>query len=233
MDNRLLSIAGCIGEKGFADIGTDHGYLPVYMAKKGYEGAIFASDVNLEPLNCARRNADEADVSDRIRFMLCNGLDIGMKDEIDSIVIAGMGGDTICGILDRAEWCMDERYKLILQPMTKAEILRYWLSYNDFCITDEILIDDNGSVYQLICARYGKREPLSDAELFLGKLELSVNNALFDKLLEKNIKRFEKLIKGLSVSKDKREIISLGLYRQVYRELCSVRDGTCKLGSRI
>jgi len=228
MDNRLLSISGCIGEKGFADVGTDHGYLPIYMAKRGYKGNIFASDINLEPLNCAKRNADEADVANKIEFILCDGLDTGIKDKIDSIVIAGMGGDSICGILDRAEWCFDEQYKLILQPMTKAEILRYWLSYNDFLITDEILIDDNGTTYQLICARYGKRDTLSDAELFLGKLELSRNNALFEKQLEKNIRRFEKLLKGLSASKDNQDKISCDFYYQIYRQLCSIKDSLKK-----
>jgi len=224
MDNRLLGIAKCIGSKGFADVGTDHGFLPVYMAKRGYKGNIIASDINPDPLNCAVRNANEANVSDKIEFILCNGLDGRIKDKIDSIVIAGMGGDTICGILDRAYWCMDPEYKLILQPMTKAEILRYWLSYNDFQITDEILIDDNGTVYQLICARYGKRETLSDAELFLGKLALSKNNSLFEKHLDKNIRRFEKHIKGLSASNDSQDIISLAFYKQIYRQLCSVRD---------
>lgn len=224
MDNRLRSISNCIGAKGFADVGTDHGYLPIYMAKRGYKGNIFASDINLEPLNCARRNADEAGISEQIEFILCDGLAAGIKDKIDSIVIAGMGGDSICGILDRAEWCFDPQYKLILQPMTKAEILRYWLSYNDFLITDEILIDDNGTVYQLICARYGKRDTLSDAELFLGKLELSRNNVLFEKQLEKNIRRFEKLLKGLSTSKDSQDRISCDFYRQIYQQLCSLKD---------
>ena len=224
MDNRLLNIAKCIGEKGFADVGTDHGYLPIYMAKNGYRGNIVASDINQDPLNCAIRNAEEAGVSDKMEFILCNGLDGGLRDKIDSIVIAGMGGDSICGILDRADWCMDKRYKLILQPMTKAEILRYWLCCNDFQITDEILIDDNGTVYQLICARYGKREMLSDAELFLGKLELVRDNPLFEKCLDKNLRRFEKLIKGLRVSRDSKEIASLPLYQQIYGQLCSIRD---------
>jgi len=223
MDNRLLAIAKCVGTKGFADVGTDHGFLPVFMAKRGYKGNIIASDINSDPLDCALRNAREADVFDKIEFILCNGLDVGIKDKIDSIVIAGMGGDTICGILDRADWCMDKKYKLILQPMTKAEILRYWLSYNDFQITDEVLIDDNGTMYQLICARYGKRETLSDAELFLGKLELSKTNPLFERHLDKNIRRFEKLIKGLSASKDNRDVISLAFYKKIYEQLCSVK----------
>lgn len=224
MDKRLLTISDCIGYKGFADVGTDHGYLPVYMAKNGYSGSIFASDINQDPLNCAIRNAEEAGVSDKMEFILCNGLDERIKDNIDSIVVAGMGGDSICGILDRAEWCMDDRYKLILQPMTKAEILRYWLSYNDFIITDEILVDDNGMVYQVICARYGKREILSDAELFVGKLVLARSNALFEKHLEKNIRRIEKLLNGLALSRDKQDIASIPLYREIYKQLCSIKD---------
>lgn len=222
MDNRLLSIANCIDMKGFADVGTDHGFLPVFMAKRGYEGNIIASDINPDPLNCAIHNANEADVSDKIEFILCNGLDAGIKDKIDSIVIAGMGGDSICGILDRAEWCMDSEYKLILQPMTKAEILRYWLSCNDFQISDEIYIDDNGVTYQLICARYGKREMLSDAELFLGKLELARKNVLFDKQLKRHIKRFEKMLNGLSASCDRQDISRFNFYKSIYEQLRAI-----------
>jgi len=225
---RLKTIASLVPDGArVCDVGTDHGYLAIELKSSGKASYVIAADVNLQPLKNAESNIKKAGVKG-IELRLCDGLENIGENEVDTIVIAGMGGDSICGILDRAEWCFDEQYKLILQPMTKAEILRYWLSYNDFLITDEILIDDNGTTYQLICARYGKRDTLSDAELFLGKLELSRNNALFEKQLEKNIRRFEKLLKGLSASKDNQDKISCDFYYQIYRQLCSIKDSLKK-----
>lgn len=225
MNIRLLEISKLINEGvGFADIGTDHGYLPIYMAQNGYKGNIFASDINADPLNCARRNAIDASVEDRISFTLCDGLDDSIQNRVDTIVIAGMGGDTICGILDRAEWCMNSCYKLILQPMTKAEILRYWLSYNDFDIHEEILLDDGGSIYQIICAVYGQRHTLSDAELFTGRSDKARKQPLYGMLLSKQIQRFEKLICGLECSDREADIIRAAFNKKILSELYALKE---------
>ena len=103
MNKRLELIASILPHgRGFADVGTDHGYLPVYMAQHGYSGKIIASDINEGPLSTAVASARQAGVEDRICFRLCDGLDGCGSEELDTVVIAGMGGDTICGILDRA-----------------------------------------------------------------------------------------------------------------------------------
>jgi len=231
MNDRLIRISEEIGQgTGFVDVGTDHGYLPLYMIEQGYKGNVFASDINSDPLNKAIVNAEEAGVNDKIQFMLCDGLSDNVRDKIDTIVIAGMGGDTICGILDRAVWCFDNRYKLILQPMTKSEILRYWLSYNDFEITREILLEDNGSIYQIICAVFGKRTELSDAELFVGPYNKVRSNELFSKRLDKIIKRFEKLLRGLECSKDSADKQRIPLNTGIYNQLCAMRDGSFQGG---
>lgn len=199
MNKRLELIASILPHgRGFADVGTDHGYLPVYMAQHGYSGKIIASDINEGPLSTAVASARQAGVEDRICFRLCDGLDGCGSEELDTVVIAGMGGDTICGILDRADWVMSRDILLILQPMTKAEVLRYWLTNNDFAICGEWLIDENGEIYQILSARFGARTPLSDAELFTGKYELAVGNALFPVQLAALIKRFERAAAGMS-----------------------------------
>lgn len=224
MDKRLLNIAGMIpAGKGFVDVGTDHGYLPVYMLEHGYTGHVIASDINKDPLACAKRNAEKASYEDRIHFILCDGLDDSISDMVDTIVIAGMGGDTICGILDRAEWCMDSRYRLILQPMSKAEILRYWLSYNDFEIVEESPVDDCGTVYQIISAVYGKRCTLNDAELFVGRHELIRRHPLYSSILENNIIKFERLIKGLGHSTESDDIIRCNFNRLILKQLCELK----------
>ncbi len=198
MNNRLEKIS-CYIENGlgFADIGTDHGYLPAVMALRGYTGNIYASDLREGPLNAARSNAEHFKVSDRIEFLLGDGLELCPKDKLDTVVIAGMGGDNICGILDRAPWCMDEKYKLILQPMKKTEILRYWLINNGFEIENEDLVRDSGVVYQMLTARFGKSQTLSTAELFTGSLALIQDNPLFEEMLNIQLGRFRKLVAGL------------------------------------
>ena len=223
MNKRLELISALIPSGvGFADVGTDHGYLPVYMARHGYEGNIIASDLRSDPLSCAVTSAREAQVEERIRFVLCDGLDGTAPDEVDTIVVAGMGGDTICGILDRAEWCMDERYLLILQPMTKAEILRYWLVNNGFAIEQEHLLRDAGETYQLFTARFGGETRLCDAELFAGCYPLALSQPLFPEYLDALIRRFEKAIGGMG--RAKRAIGRMALNEEILRELYKMRE---------
>ena len=207
MDKRLLSLIKKIPSgKGMIDVGTDHGYIPVYLAAHGFSGNILASDINSGPLNSGIQNARDAGVEDKIDFILCNGLEKCPPEAVDTILIAGMGGDTISGILDRAAWVMDSAYLLILQPMTKSEILRYWLVNNGFEILSEELCEESGKVYQIIISRFGGYTRLNDAELFIGKYELISASCLFRKKLEKLMESTEKNIAGLekSVSKEKK-----------------------------
>ena len=195
MNKRLLLIAENIENgKGVIDVGTDHGYLPVYLAKNEYSGNIFASDINQDPLNKAKNHAQEAEVQDRIKFFLCDGLQACPRDEIDTIVIAGMGGDMIVKILDEGYWCMDSKYKLILQPMSKVEVLRYWLAYNDFEINKELLVDENNTLYQIIVTRFGAKTKHNDAELYTGKATLAFDSALYRRHFDMVHKRFERAV---------------------------------------
>lgn len=216
MNKRLELIMSRIsGSKGLIDVGTDHGYLPIALAQNGYKGAIIASDINIEPLNKARENAKASGLDRRIDFRLGNGLEACEGHEVDTIIIAGMGGDSICGILDRAEWCMSPDYELILQPMTKAEILRYWLVNNGFVIKYEDRVLENGTVYQIITASFEDRNTrLSDAELFTGSVSLR-HDGLFSYELEALIQRFNKAAQGM------REVERKSALRKLYLDIIS------------
>ncbi len=222
MNARLQAISVLVEDgTGLVDVGTDHGYLPVHLALTDYPGALFASDIHIEPLNAARRSADQAGVRDRICFLHCDGLALCPPDEIDTIVIAGMGGDMIVKILDEAEWCMNERYRLILQPMTKAEVVRYWLVYNEFGIESETLVEDDGILYQIISASFGGKTRLNDAELFAGKRALSLTPELYDRRLNQLITRFQRAISGMSAGE---ESPRLRLYREIGTQLSEMRE---------
>jgi len=202
-------------------VGTDHGYLPIALAQNGYKGAIIASDINIEPLNKARENAKASGFDKRIDFRLGNGLEACESHEVDTIVIAGMGGDSICGILDRAEWCMSPDYELILQPMTKAEILRYWLVNNGFVIKYEDRVLENGTVYQIITTRFeDKNTRLSDAELFTGAASLR-RDGLFSFELDTLIHRFNKAAEGMREAERKSALRNL--YLDIISELEEMR----------
>ena len=220
MKKRLECIAQKIPDGvGLIDVGTDHGYLPAALAQRGYRGNLFASEIGEAPLLMAKHHAEAAGVYERIRFLCCDGLDLCPPEEVDCIVIAGMGGDTISGILDRAEFCMDPRYTLILQPMTRAEVLRYWLAYNEFSIFEEDLVEDGCILYSVLCARFGGTTKLNDAELFTGSHQLLGSHPLFLSLWEIQNRRFQKLLKALKQSGAGDEDGRLALCETICRQL--------------
>lgn len=203
--------------RGLVDVGTDHGNLPIFLAERGYPGRLFASDINPQPLESARRAAQCADLDERIEFLLCDGLDDCPPEAVDTIVVAGMGGDLICRILDRAEWCMSTDYTLILQPMTKAEILRFWLVNNGYTLTEERLVQE-GFLYQVIKAEFTGNMALRDAELFSGAFQNIRSDPLAPELIETLLQRFEKENVGLMRAEIRNEG-KLALNRAILAEL--------------
>ena len=113
------------------DVGTDHGYLPIHLALQGHSGALYASDVAAAPLESARRNAERYGVSDRIDFRLADGISEELAPSLDCVIIAGMGGETILGIV-RAATLLRPGALLILQPQTKVETLLVYLGGGGF-----------------------------------------------------------------------------------------------------
>lgn len=225
MTPRLKAIFDLVSDgKGVIDVGTDHGYIPSALAQSGYSGNIYASDINEGPLASARRTASEAGIEDKIEFLLSDGLMACPADKVDTIVIAGMGGDLMCRILDYAPWVIAPGFKLILQPMTKAEILRYWLINNGFVITSEKLVSDV-NLYNIFTAEFGISERYTDAELFTGKLDMHKDNSNVAQMLDTLVKRFGNILHGLSVSGDTESGRYL-LYEKIFSDL---KDMRCKL----
>ena len=221
MNRRLKAIDERIRDGcGVVDVGTDHGILPVHLVQRGYQGHIYASDINPGPLDAAKRSAALAGVSSRITFLLCDGLALCPPDDVDTIVIAGMGGDMIVKILDEAEWCMHPRYHFILQPMTRAEVLRYWLVHNEFEIHSEIVAKDENRLYQILTAHFGGKTILNDAELFCGKRSLAADDALWLSSLMFQKARIEKALVGMETAGNKEKA---SLYQEVIRQMEELR----------
>ena len=160
---RLQLLSELIPENArLADIGTDHGYLPVALIQQGKIQSAIASDIGEEPLEHAKRTAEEYGISG-IDFRLCSGLDGISPKEADTVVIAGMGGETMISILSAAPWTR-ENMLLLLQPMTKIEDLRRWLGENGYDFEKERLVWDKGNLYPIFVVRGGQARKLSAVE---------------------------------------------------------------------
>ena len=197
---RLQAIAALVpADARLADVGTDHGYLPVHLLLDGRIAFAVASDINEAPLLHARRTAEEYGVSDRISFRLCAGLDGVRRSEADTVVIAGMGGETILGILESAGW--DWRgVMLLLQPMTKAELLRRRLPEHGLRIDAERLVRDKGTIYAILTVRAGRSAAPTGAEAWCGAGLL--RDPLYGDYARARIAKLERAAAGMRQGKD-------------------------------
>ena len=203
---------------GMIDVGTDHAIIPIALAKHGYHGKLFASDIHSAPLQKAENAAKEAGIEDRISFQLCDGLAQCPSKEIDCILIAGMGGETICRILDQAEWIFDRSYQLVLQPMSHAEVLRYWLVHNEFQIDMEEIVLENGQLFQLLTASFGKSACYSDPEYYVGKITGNRTGVSVFQLLQEETDLLRKKVTGLSAS-GQNNTTSYNFFRRILTEM--------------
>lgn len=181
----------------FADIGTDHGYLPVWLVLNDRVSRAMAGDLREGPLSRARKTAADCGVGERIEFRLGNGLAGVPPGAVDTVAIAGMGGENIAAILSAAPWAADGAHTLLLQPMSRAEILRAYLAGNGFRIEREALVLDRGTIYPVLRVR-GGRMNLSLGQLY-GGAEL-LHDPLEGRYLTEKIIHLHAAIAGLNRS---------------------------------
>ena len=129
-----------------ADIGCDHGYLGIYLLKNGIARSVIASDINKGPLESAIRNSEKFGVRDKMSFYLSDGVR-NIPREFDTLVCAGMGGDTMISILEAAPWLKDSQYRLVLQCQSKNGTLRRYLTDNGWKILQEQIVKDGKFLY--------------------------------------------------------------------------------------
>ena len=124
-----------------ADIGCDHGLLGIALLERGIARSVIAADVGEGPLSAAKLNAQRHGLDGKMTFFLSDGVEKIPRD-FDTLVCAGMGGDTMIHILSAAPWLNDDRYRLILQCQSKRPELRRWLYEHDYAISRETLAQD-------------------------------------------------------------------------------------------
>lgn len=153
---RLMAItAWFTGEDTMADIGTDHGYLPVALVEKKIISKAFACDINEKPLEKARKIIKDNGLNKCIETRLGSGLSVLQPGEAEVIVMAGMGGLLITELLDSEVLIAGAAKKLILQPMNNQPVVRRYLETHGFKIIHEDLAQESNRIYEIIVATPG------------------------------------------------------------------------------
>ena len=199
---RLLKIASLVpkGSK-LADVGTDHGYIPLYLLKNNIIEYALAMDINPMPLQKAEDNITSAGFGNMCDFRLSNGLEKLNPNEVDIVVIAGMGGILMQDILSQGKKAITPNTKFILQPMIAPIELRTFLYENGFNIENEYVIREDNKFYNIMYVSVGSYAP-SEKDLIIGK-NLKINSCeIFEDYINYRTKVCTNIIKGIEKSKN-------------------------------
>jgi len=201
LSNRLAAVADMVlPGKTAADIGTDHGYLPVYLIIENICPYVIASDRAKAPLESARQLVELLSLSKKIDIRLGEGLEVLTPKEAATICMAGIGGATMRDILLDSKEMLPTIDRLVMQPMRGAAGLRRFLVENGFAIVKEDLAVDDGFYYEIIAAERGEMT-LSEDEVDFGPLLLAEKPALLRDYLELKKTDLTRLIDGLAPAK--------------------------------
>ncbi|MBQ2120494.1 MAG: SAM-dependent methyltransferase [Peptococcaceae bacterium] len=170
LSQRLQAIADFVPQGArVADVGTDHGFLPCYLAQNNQAVKVYACDINAQPLALAQKNVADYNVGEIVSTRLGNGLAVIEPGEVDVVTIAGMGGSLMIEILDAAPLVVDKLNRIILQPNVGAEAVRIWAEKNRWHIVEEQLVRENDRFSVIIAMEPGRSlNSMTPVELFLG-----------------------------------------------------------------
>lgn len=172
---RLLAVASLVKGGGIvADIGTDHGYLPIYLIQNGKADKAIAADIGKKPLENARNSVNEYMMQEKIELRLSDGLNNFKCDDADEFIFAGMGGTLIAEKMNEIPWVKNKKLHFVFQPQSRAEDLRKFLYSNGFEIINEIATHEGRRYYITFDAYYtGAVKAFSESDCFIGKLPCS------------------------------------------------------------
>ncbi|QHS22783.1 tRNA (adenine(22)-N(1))-methyltransferase TrmK [Virgibacillus sp. MSP4-1] len=198
LSNRLKSIANYLPEKSlFADIGSDHAYLPCYVCLHDSEARAIAGEINQGPYQRACEQVEKWNLSDRIHVRQGDGLSVLEPNEAEQIVIAGMGGTLITNILENGKEKLAGVHRIIAQPNINARYIRKWFYAHSFVLSDEEVMEEDGRFYEILVADYQPdlvTKEMTEKEYYFGPYNLQDNNQAFIKKWEHVQKRKKQII---------------------------------------
>lgn len=197
LSKRLASIASNIDkEDKVVDIGCDHGYLSIYLKAVNGNKVVIATDINENALNMAKKNINKNSIL--IETRLGNGLDVIKHNEVDTIIISGMGGNTILNILKKNK--LKYIKKIVIKSNTDIPLIRKYINKLGYTIKNEQLIIDKNIYYIIITFTKG-RHKYTKKELYFGPILLKENNDLFNEKKAIELNKLEEILKKIPSKK--------------------------------
>ena len=223
ISKRLLCCASMVqpGSR-VADIGTDHGYLGIYLLQSGAARHVIACDLRKDPLENARRNAKLFGVDGEMELRLSDGLEKIRPDEVDTVVMAGMGGDLIQKILSQCPWRKREGLQFILQPQSAGNVLRRWLCEDGFEIQREEPVQDGHFLYTVMAIRQGEPAPLTPGTEYASPALLASGIPLVGNYLARVENALQETVRGLT-NAEKQRPERLAYFGQALLEIQEMR----------
>ena len=201
ISRRLQSVAAFVQEgKRLADVGCDHGYIPIYLLQKKKIEKAIAMDINQGPLMRAKEHIQEWVLENYIDTRLSDGVKALKPNEVQSIVIAGMGGPLMEKILTEGNEVLQTVTELVLQPQSEIGHFRRFLIENGYEITHEEMILEDGKYYPIMRAVHGKAKEQTEAEYLYGKKLLQNRNPVLKEFLDREQVKAEELLEKLKNS---------------------------------
>ncbi|GAB4073428.1 tRNA (adenine(22)-N(1))-methyltransferase TrmK [Barrientosiimonas marina] len=181
LSQRLEYVASFITRGSrFADIGSDHAYIPCYVCQQDDLAEAVAGEVADAPFRSAQATISQHGLTDRVSVRHGNGLDVLESGEVDSVVLAGMGGTLIKTILDDGQDRLSNVGRIIAQPNVAVPIVRHWLEEHGYPITNEGIIEENGHIYEIIVAdKDAAAVPMTEKQLLFGPYLLQQKTHVF------------------------------------------------------
>ncbi len=208
LSKRLKLVASFVPENArIADIGTDHGFVPIYLAETGRIRSALAMDVREGPLGRAKEHVEEYYRACRgrgsgeepcspvhIETRLSDGLKKLSPGEADTVIIAGMGGELMIRILEEGCHMWDSVESWILSPQSALDKVRIFLAQNGFSIADEAMIKEDGKFYTVMRVSRGNMEYANQAQYLYGKILIEKRDAVLGEYLEREKKRLDNIL---------------------------------------
>lgn len=227
ISKRLEAVASFVPDgSSLADIGTDHGLIPIYLARTGRITHGIAADLRTGPLERARENIARYCLFDRIEARLSDGLLNLRPGEADTVVIAGIGGDLVIRILEDGRHMWESVITWVLSPQSELDKVRHYLQQHGFCIQEEAMLYEEEKYYTVMKVIRGTMTCQRMIDFLYGKFLLDQKHPVMREYLQKEIAQAEELLKQLGARQTER---AKKRRKELLSELEWMREAYCEV----
>lgn len=198
LSKRLQAVADLVGDGLIvADVGTDHGYIPIYLIQNQKSNKIFAMDVNVGPLLRAKEHIATYHFENKIEVRQSDGVKALAVGECECVVVAGMGGALTIRIMEDGKEIFRSLKEFVLQPQSELEKVRQYLYENEYRVVAEDMVLEDGKYYPMMKVINGASSSYNLIQLRYGKGLLEEKHPVLKMFLEKEVRTKEKILRNL------------------------------------